>query len=192
MPIKTYLAWVSSVLLCVMLLLDAYLPKAPPRNDYDFDRAGLRITAVDTGIAPDTGAIAIVSDSMQDEPASPPEAEKKAVVSAAVTQAFAKVEPVKIRAAPPRKPEKRSAQYQPAKPSRSPSAHSAWSEWSYDRSSRWSYDWSANTDWRRPATNAPRSIARRQYPTQPRRYAQDEDWNYNYGRRARSEACRWC
>ncbi len=179
MPIKKYFAWVGGILLCMMLLLDAYLPKAPPRNDYDFDRTGLRITAIDTGIAPDTGAIAISSQT-EDAAGVPAEAGRKVAASAAATQAFAKIEPTEIEPAPPRKPQhKRIARYQkPARPAKSPST----SKWSYNRSSQWSYDWSADADWRGPAAKALLSNTRRQSSKQAGSYAQRGDWNFNFAR----------
>ncbi len=187
MPIKMYFAWVGGILLCMLLLLDVYLPKAPPRDDYDFDRTGLRITARDTGIAPDTGAIAISSQTA-DEAALPPDAETKAAASIAATQAFAKIEP-----AAPKPQHPRSAQKQkPIRPARSPSTHPTWSEWSYARKSQWSYDWSEDADWQRPGAKASRSNTMRQSPKQGGSYAQGGDWNFNFGRRRHSEACWWC
>ncbi len=181
MPIKTYFLWVGGVLLCLMLALDAYLPKAEPHKDYDFDRTGLRIRAPDTGIAPDTGAVAISSPATRDE-AGDPQAEATGAVPAAATQSFARLEP-----GPSKKPQyKRSARLQSGKPGRRPPA--AQPPWS----SQWSYNSTPNWSWRGPIADAPRSNAKRQIPKQRAGYARSGDWNFNFAGVGRNDRCWGC
>jgi len=59
MPLKHYFVWAGGMLLCLMFVFEAYLPKVQPRNEADIDRTRLRIIASDRGIAPDTGTLAI-------------------------------------------------------------------------------------------------------------------------------------
>jgi hypothetical protein len=49
MPIFRYLFGVGGVLLCLMFVLDAYVPKAPPRELRDLDKSTIRITARPSG-----------------------------------------------------------------------------------------------------------------------------------------------
>ena len=45
MPLLRYFVWVGSALLCLMFLSDAYLPKAPLRDQRDIDHSTIRIAA---------------------------------------------------------------------------------------------------------------------------------------------------
>lgn len=45
MPLVQYFVGVGGVLLCLMLALNVYLPKAPPREQRDIDKSTIRITA---------------------------------------------------------------------------------------------------------------------------------------------------
>jgi len=45
MPLLRYFVGVGSALLCLMFLFDAYLPKAPPREQHDIDHSTIRIAA---------------------------------------------------------------------------------------------------------------------------------------------------
>lgn len=49
MPFFRYLFGVGGVLLCLMFLLDAYVPKAPPREQHDLDKSTIRITSRPSG-----------------------------------------------------------------------------------------------------------------------------------------------
>src|SRR5436309_1743309 len=49
MPILQYLFGVGGALLCLMFLLDAYVPKAPPREQRELDKSIIRVTAARTG-----------------------------------------------------------------------------------------------------------------------------------------------
>ena len=185
MPIKKYLLWVGGVLLCMMFALDAYLPKAEPRKDYDFDRTGLRINAPDTGIAPDTGAVAISGGPALDE-AAEPKGEKKAPA-----QAFAKLEP----GAAKKSQRKKVARLQSAKPAQA--AQNPWSsQWSSDWSSNWNANstsnWTSNWTWRGPIAEAPRSNARRQASKQATGNPSGGNWNFNFAGAGRNASCWGC
>ncbi len=187
MPIKNYFLWVGGVLICLMFALDAYLPKAEPHKDYDFDRTGLKITAPDTGIAPDTGAVAI--GGAQDE-ASDPQNETK-VAPAAATQASARLEP-----GPPKRPQhKRSARLQSAKPTNGPAAEPpVWSsQWSYNPSSQWSYNWSATTPGLRGSiADASRSGVKRQASKESTGYPRNGNRTINFAGAGRNDSCWGC
>src|SRR5262245_41261539 len=101
MPVKQYFLWVGGVLLCLMLALNAYLPRAEPREEFEYIRTSLRISAPDLGIAPDTGAIAISEPPNADEASKPP-AGSKIVASAPWARALANIEPAPL-VKPPRK-----------------------------------------------------------------------------------------
>lgn len=189
MPIRKYFLWVGGALLCLMFALDAYLPKAEPRRDYDFDRTGLKISAPDTGIAPDTGAVAISSNPAQDE-ALEPKGEKKAPA-----HAFAKLE-----AGAAKKPQhKKVARLPPAKPATA--AQNPWSsqwssDWSSNATSNWSSNWNANSasnwTWRGPIAEAPRSNGRRQASKQATGYPSGGNWNFNFAGAGRNASCWGC
>jgi hypothetical protein len=186
MPIKNYFLWVGGVLLCLMFALDAYLPRAEPHKDYDFDRTGLKITAPDTGIAPDTGAVAI--GGAQDE-ASDSQNETK-VAPAAAAQAFARLDP-----GPPKRPQrKRSARLQSAKPANGRAVEPpVWSsQWSYNLSSQWSYNWSASPGLRGSITDASRSSLKRQVSKERAGYPRNGNRNINFAGAGRNDSCWGC
>jgi hypothetical protein len=189
MPIKKYLLWVGAVLLCGMLLLDAFVPKAPPRVDYDFDRAGLKIKAPDSGIAPDTGAIAITANSVTNEPSDPP-TELKITDQTAARQAFGKLE----SGAPKKPPHKRAARPQPARSAESAAtAQNPWSSpWSSEWSSNRTSDWASNGSWRGATSDEPRQHGRRQAPTPPAGNQWNRNWNFNFAGGGRSNNCWGC
>lgn len=177
MPIKQYLLWVGGALLCLMFVLDAYLPKAAPRGDYDFDRTGLKISAPDTGIAPDTGAVAVSVDTARDEVREPPVEEKVAAGSAA--QALAKLE-----TEPPKKqPRKRVARVQNARPIDRPVPRQ------YAWSSEWSPDWSPNWSYRGSIRDAPRLDSMREPTKRGNRYSRSGRGDPNYAGR---NSCWFC
>jgi len=159
MPIKQYLLWVGGALLCLMFVLDAYLPKAAPREDYDFGRTGLKISAPDTGIAPDTGAIAISVDTTRDEAKEPPPVEKITAPSAARALARLETEP------PKKQQRKRVARAQNSKPIDRPVPRQ------YAWSSEWSPDWSPSWSSRAPISDAPRFNAMREPTKKATRYS---------------------
>lgn len=49
MPILQYLFGVGGALLCLMFVLDAYVPKAPPREQRDVDKSTIHVAATRTG-----------------------------------------------------------------------------------------------------------------------------------------------
>jgi len=49
MPIFQYVFGVGGVLLCLMFVLDVYVPKAAPREQHDLDKSTIRVTAPPTG-----------------------------------------------------------------------------------------------------------------------------------------------
>jgi hypothetical protein len=49
MPLLQYFLGVGGALLCVMFMLNAYVPKEPPREQRDLDKSTIRITAPHTG-----------------------------------------------------------------------------------------------------------------------------------------------
>ncbi len=49
MPLLQYFFGAGGALLCLMLVLNAYVPKAPPREQHDLDKSTIRITAPRTG-----------------------------------------------------------------------------------------------------------------------------------------------
>jgi hypothetical protein len=49
MPLLQYFLGVGGALLCVMFMLNAYVPKDPPREQRDLDKSTIRITAPHTG-----------------------------------------------------------------------------------------------------------------------------------------------
>src|SRR5438874_2633833 len=49
MPILQYLFGVGGALLCLMFVLDAYVPKAAPREQHDIDRSTIRIASRPSG-----------------------------------------------------------------------------------------------------------------------------------------------
>ncbi len=189
MPIKKYLMWVGGVLLCLMFALDAYLPKTAPHRDYDFDRTALKITAPDSGIAPDTGAVAITAEATVNEPADPPK-ETQVTAQSAARQAFGKLE-----AATPKKPQrKRSVRLQPAKPVKSATAaQNPWfSQGSADWSSNWNSNWTSSWNWRGSINDEPRQNGRRQTSKQLRTNQHPGDWNFNLAGAGRNTSCWGC
>jgi hypothetical protein len=158
MPIKQYLLWVGGALLCLIFVLDAYLPKAAPHRDFDFDRTGLMASGSDTWIAPDTGAVAISGDPARDGASDPPVEEK--VTAAPVAQAFAKL----ATESPKKQQRKRGARAQFTKPAdRSVTRQYAWS-------SEWSSDWSSPWTMRGSLTDARRSDTMGEATKRPARY----------------------
>ena len=188
MPIKKYLLWVGGVLLCLMFALDAYLPKAAPRRDYDFDRTGLKIAAPDSGIAPDTGAVAVTADPILIEPSD--RSSETNVEAQTAGQAFGKLE----SGAPKRPPRKRRARLQSAKPAeRATTAQNPWSsQWSSDWSSNWTSSWSPNWSWRGPITDEPRQRGRRQAAKQPAGNQWNGNGNFNFAGAGRTNNCWGC
>jgi hypothetical protein len=184
MPIKKYFLWVGGVLLSIMLALDAYLPNPPPRKDYDFDRTGLKISAPDTGIAPDTGAVAL--GMAQDTASETPDATK--VAPSTAPQSLGRLEPD-----PPKRPQhKRSARLQTAKPI-NPVTQPAWSsQWTYNWSSQRSYNWSANPGLRGSIANAPRSSPKRQVSKPPADYSRSRNWKFNFAGAGQNDSCWGC
>jgi len=168
-----------------MFLLDAYLPKAPERRDFDFDRTGLKIAAPDNGIAPDTGAVAVSGNPIGSEPEDPPN-ETKVSAQTAAREAFGKLE----SAAPKKPPRKRTAHLQSAKAAQSPAA--AQNPWS----SPWSSDWSSNWTWRGAIADAPRQSGRRQAAKQPGGNPAvnqwSRNWNFNFAGAGRNSSCWGC
>ncbi len=49
MPLLQYFLGVGGALLCLMFVLNAYVPKDPPREQHDLDKSTIRITAPRTG-----------------------------------------------------------------------------------------------------------------------------------------------
>jgi hypothetical protein len=182
MPIKKYFLWAGGVLLSIMLALDTYLPKPPPGKDYDFDRAGLKISAPDTGIAPDTGAVALAVT--QDEASEPPDATK--VASSTEPRSLGQPDP------PKRLQHKGSAHLQSTKPADPVAQPGRSSPWSYNRSSQPSYSWYANSGLRGSVTDAPRSGAKRQVSKRPPNSSRSRNWNFNFAGAGRSDSCWGC
>jgi hypothetical protein len=145
MPIFQYLFGVGGVLLCLMFVLDAYVPRSAPREQRDLDKSTIRITTRPTGdfvidhfpsvrndlaLAPDEAvrrALAMMPDgdtgptnvaTTRSDPATPASPRKRRVAQ---------------------RPQPRLPNGEPAPPPRSQAwAGNGWS----DRS--WSQDWSRN------------------------------------------------
>ena len=182
MPIKQYLVWVGGILLCLIFAFDALLPKAMPRPDYDFDRGALKIGAPDTGIAPDTGAVAVSDGSVQDHASEPPDGPKDAVHST-VGQAFAKLKPE----APRKHPGKRAVKQQSVAAGDRPVAQDPWS-W------QWHSDWSSNWGLRGTVAEVPPSNARPRALTgraEPRNRGGPKG-NFTLGAVGRNPNCWFC
>ena len=179
-PIRNYFFGVGGILLCLLFALDAYLPKAEPHRDFDIDRTGLKISAPDTGIAPDTGAVAISGGGPTQD-----EAEKtKADARTAPARALAKAE-----VTAPKKPQRtRVAHLQPAKRALPP----AQVPWSSQWSSNWSSNATSNWSWRGPITDARRPNGSRQASKQPGGYPNKGGWDFNFARVGRNDSCWGC
>jgi hypothetical protein len=187
MPIRKYLLWVGGVLLCLMFALDAYLPKAVPRRDYDFDRTGLKIAAPDNGIAPDTGAVAVTADLVANEAGDPP-GRKEITAKTATRRAFGKLEP-----SAPKKPQRRrTAHLQPARPTAGAAAMQ--NPWFSQGASDWSSNWTSNWSWRGGTTDEPRRRGRHQAAKQPagNQWGGNGNWNFNFAGAARNNNCLGC
>jgi len=49
MPLLQYFFGIGGALLCLMFVLDAYVPKAPPREQHELDKSTIRISTPRTG-----------------------------------------------------------------------------------------------------------------------------------------------
>ena len=185
MPIKRYLLWVGGVLLCLLFALDAYLPKAESRKDFDFDRTGLKISAPDTGIAPDTGAVAISGNPVQDEAAAP-KGEKKVPA-----RAFAKLESGATKK-PQHKKVARLPSAKPAQAAQNPWSSQGSSDWSSNWNANPGSNWSSNWTWRGPIAESPRSNSKRQPSKQATGHPSGGSWNFSFAGPGRSASCWGC
>ena len=154
MPILQYLFGVGGALLCLMFVLDAYVPKAAPREQHEIDRSTIRITARPTGdfvIDHFPAVRADLADAANDAVRKamammPPEDTKQAVASAAVSGP-----------APPAIPRKRRVAQRPQHLANSdvlpPSPPQTWSNNSWSNNS-----WS-NNGWSGRSPEQPRNSA---------------------------------
>ena len=159
MPLVQYFLGVGGALLCLMFVLDAYVPKVPPREQRELDKSTIRITArpsdafVIDHFPPVPGNVAAgPADAVRQALAMMPEGEARQLHVAATRED-------RHTAATPRKrrvvqqQQTRVANGEAASPVR-PQAWSGntWSQgWSNNWNSNWSQGWShnrwANNQW---------------------------------------------
>jgi hypothetical protein len=152
MPLVQYFLGVGGALLCLMFALDAYVPKAPPREQRELDKSTIRITArpsdgfVIDRFPPVPGNVAAgPADAVRQALAMMPEGDaKQANVAAAPEHSRTATTPRKRRVV--QRPQTRLANGEVPSPARSQS----WSgnNWSQGWSSNWNNDWS-----QRPTNN---------------------------------------
>jgi hypothetical protein len=152
MPILRYLFGAGGALLCLMFVLNAYVPKAPPREQHDLDRSTIRITSRPSGefvidhFPAVRGDLATASsDAVRQALAMmPPEDAKAAGGSATRIDPAASSAPRKRH--PAQRPQSRLANGEPASSNRaSPPSNNGWSQgWSNNSQGNWNSNWPQN------------------------------------------------
>lgn len=163
MPLLQYFFGVGTALLCLMFVLDAYVPKAPAREQRELDKSTIRITArpsdefVIDRFPPVHGNVAAgPSDAVRQALAMMPDGDvKQAGVAAAPEHGRTATTPRKRRVV--QRSQTRLANGEVPSPSRSQSwSGNNWSQgWSNNWNSNWSQGWSNNRsgNWSQGWTN---------------------------------------
>jgi hypothetical protein len=157
MPIFQYFFGVGGVLLCLMFALDAYVPKAPAREQHEFDKSTIRITArpsdafVIDRFPPVRGNVAAgPNDAVRQALAMMPDSDvKQADVAPAQAHPQTAAKPHKRRVA------QRSQTHLANGEVPTPARSQAWSgnNWSQGWSSNWNSGWSPGRNNNRWANN---------------------------------------
>jgi hypothetical protein len=147
MPILQYLFGVGGALLCLMFVLNAYVPTAPPREQRELDKSTIHVTAAPTGdfvidhfpaIRGDLADAA--NDAVKKAMAMmPPEDAKQVTSNAAQAAAVAPQAPRKRRLAQ-RPQSRRFASAEAPSPARGDTLNGGWSN------NNWSRGWSNNSN----------------------------------------------
>jgi hypothetical protein len=157
MPLVQYFLGVGGALLCLMFVLDVYVPKAPLREHHELDRSTIRITSrpsdaiVIDRFPPVHGSVAAGSgDAVRQALAMMPDGEaKQADVVATREDRPIAATPRKRRVA--QRPQTRLAIGEIPSPVRSQSRSG--NDWSQGSSSNWSSNWSQGWSQNRWANN---------------------------------------
>jgi hypothetical protein len=165
MPILKYLFGAGGALLCLMFVLNAYVPKAPQREQHDIDKSTIHLTAAPTGDFVIDHFPAVRGD-LADAPNDavrkamammPPEDAKQAGGNAMNAASAAPVPPRKRHLA--QRPQSRLANGDPPSPIQALPSNSGWSNngwsqgWSNNSGGNWNSNWPQNWGSNRRADN---------------------------------------